>query len=39
MLKTPAKKPLKVRNSALALAIAAKWKWQVRIKRLARLRV
>ena len=29
-LKTPARKPLKVPNAALALAIAAEWEWQVR---------
>ena len=28
-LKTPARKPLKVPNPALALAIAAEWEWQV----------
>lgn len=28
-LKTPARKPLKVPNAALALAIAAEWEWQV----------
>lgn len=28
-LKTPARKPLRVPNAALALAIAAEWEWQV----------
>lgn len=36
VLKTPAKKPLKVRNPALALAIAAEWEWQVRIRNFMR---
>lgn len=29
VLKTPAKKPLKVPNAALAHAVAAEWEWQV----------